>query len=161
MEVWAGAQWVAVQVLADEWGRWYFLDVDGACVSVQVGMRARLASSCQDVDQNRAPLAGLGNERSGSSLRSPSDKGDQRMAASTTLCQGSMLPPLTYAEVEHPPGMPPPHFFSTASESSLPGEKRTQSFAGTLIGLRSRGLTPLRAALLRTLNKPKPTKRTS
>src|SRR5689334_14693254 len=60
-----------------------------------------------------------------------------------------------------PPGMPSHYFFSTASESSLPGEKRTRSFAGTLIGLRSRGLTPLRAALLRTLKEPKPTKRTS
>ena len=44
MEVWAGTQWVAVQVLADAWGRWYFLNVDGSRLSVQVGMRARLAS---------------------------------------------------------------------------------------------------------------------
>ena len=43
MEVWTGMQWVAVQVLADEWGRWYFLDVEGSRASVQVGMRARLA----------------------------------------------------------------------------------------------------------------------
>ena len=44
MEVWTGTQWVAVQVLADAWGYWYFLDVDGSRLSVQVGMRARLAS---------------------------------------------------------------------------------------------------------------------
>ena len=44
MEVQMGMQWVAVQVLADEWGRWYFLDVEGSHVSVDVGMRARLAS---------------------------------------------------------------------------------------------------------------------
>ena len=42
MEVWDGMQWVAVQVLADAWGRWYFLDVDGSRASVHVGMRARL-----------------------------------------------------------------------------------------------------------------------
>src|SRR5260221_174593 len=35
------------------------------------------------------------------------------------------------------------------------------TFVGTSIGLRSRGLTPLRAALLRTLKEPKPTRRTS
>jgi len=39
------------------------------------------------------------------------------------------------------------YFLTTASESSLPGKKRTRSFAGTSIGLRSRGLTPFRAAL--------------
>jgi Domain of unknown function (DUF5348) len=44
MEVWAETRWVAVQVLADTWWRWYFLDMDGSCVSVHVGMRARLAS---------------------------------------------------------------------------------------------------------------------
>jgi hypothetical protein len=43
MEVWNGMRWVAVQVLADAWGRWYFLDVEGSGVSMQVGMRARLA----------------------------------------------------------------------------------------------------------------------
>ncbi len=42
VEVWIGTQWVAVQVLADEWGRWYFLDADGSRVSVQVGLPARL-----------------------------------------------------------------------------------------------------------------------
>ncbi len=44
VEVWNRMQWVAVQVLADAWGCWYFLDMDGSCVSVRVGMRARLAS---------------------------------------------------------------------------------------------------------------------
>jgi len=44
VQVWIGTQWVAVQVQADEWGRWYFLDADGARVEVQVGMRARLGS---------------------------------------------------------------------------------------------------------------------
>jgi hypothetical protein len=44
VEVWAGMWWVAVQVLADAWGRWYFQDADGSRVSVQVGMRARLVS---------------------------------------------------------------------------------------------------------------------
>jgi len=43
MEVQMGMQWVAVQILADEWGRWYFLDVEGSRVSVHVGMCARLA----------------------------------------------------------------------------------------------------------------------
>jgi hypothetical protein len=42
LDVWNGAQWMAVQVLVDEWGRWYFLDADGERVSIQVGMRARL-----------------------------------------------------------------------------------------------------------------------
>jgi len=44
VEVWNGMQSVAVQVLADVWDCWYFLDVDGSRLSVQVGMRARLAS---------------------------------------------------------------------------------------------------------------------
>jgi Domain of unknown function (DUF5348) len=43
MKVQIGTQWVTVQVLADEWGCWYFLDVEGSRASVQVGMRARLA----------------------------------------------------------------------------------------------------------------------
>jgi hypothetical protein len=42
LNVWNGMQWMAVQVLADERGRWHFLDEDGSSVSVQVGMRARL-----------------------------------------------------------------------------------------------------------------------
>jgi uncharacterized protein DUF5348 len=40
-EVWTGMQWIAVQVLADEWGCWYFQDADGSRVSVQLGTRAR------------------------------------------------------------------------------------------------------------------------
>src|SRR5579859_6060919 len=56
----------------------------------------------------------------------------------------------------------PGYFFTIAFESSLPGEKRTRSLAGTVIfWLRSRGLTPWRAALRRTLNEPKLTRRTS
>jgi hypothetical protein len=35
---------VAVQMQADVWGRWYFLDADGSRVEVQVGVRARLRS---------------------------------------------------------------------------------------------------------------------
>jgi hypothetical protein len=42
LEVWNGTQWMAVQVLVDEWGWWYFLDAVGERVSMQVGMRARL-----------------------------------------------------------------------------------------------------------------------
>jgi hypothetical protein len=42
VEVQIGTQWMAVQVLADEWGHWYFLDTNGSRVSVQLGMRARL-----------------------------------------------------------------------------------------------------------------------
>src|SRR5712691_4977765 len=53
------------------------------------------------------------------------------------------------------------YFLTTESASTLPGKKRTRFFAGTCMGLRSRGFTPLRAALLRTLKEPKPTKRTS
>src|SRR6266487_409152 len=58
-------------------------------------------------------------------------------------------------------GVPDNYFLTTASASSFPGKNRTRSFAGTWIGFWSRGLTPLRAALRRTLNEPKPTKRTS
>jgi hypothetical protein len=47
VEVWAGMKWVAAQVLADEWGCWYFQDEDGSRVLVQVGVRARLRGSCQ------------------------------------------------------------------------------------------------------------------
>src|SRR5436309_12572655 len=53
------------------------------------------------------------------------------------------------------------YFFETASARSLPGEKRTRSFAATWRGGPLRVLTPLRAALRRTLNEPKPTRRTS
>ena len=42
LEVGAGTQWMAIQVLADEWGRWHFLDADGSPVLVQVGVHARL-----------------------------------------------------------------------------------------------------------------------
>src|SRR2546421_5388976 len=64
---------------------------------------------------------------------------------------------------EHPGGRDKsrPYFLTTASASSFPGEKRTRSFSGTRISFRSRGFTPLRAALRRTLNEPKPTRRTS
>jgi hypothetical protein len=37
-----GMPWVAIQVLADRWGQWYFLDGDGERVSIEVGMPARL-----------------------------------------------------------------------------------------------------------------------
>ena len=43
VEVWIGRQWLRVQVLADESGRWFFLDVDGSPVVVQLGMPARSA----------------------------------------------------------------------------------------------------------------------
>jgi Domain of unknown function (DUF5348) len=44
LEVWIGTGWVAVQMQADVWGSWYFLDADGSRVEVQVGVRARLRS---------------------------------------------------------------------------------------------------------------------
>jgi len=44
VEVWIGTRWVSVQVQADVWGWWYFLDADGVRVEVQVGMRARVGS---------------------------------------------------------------------------------------------------------------------
>ena len=43
LEVWIGRQWVQVQVLADESGRWFFRDTDGSVV-VQLGMPARSAT---------------------------------------------------------------------------------------------------------------------
>jgi Domain of unknown function (DUF5348) len=49
VDVWTGMQWMAIQLRADEWGRWYFLDADGSRLSgelVQVGMRAKLRGSC-------------------------------------------------------------------------------------------------------------------
>ena len=46
VEVWIGTGWVAVQVQADVWGRWSFLDADGVRVEVHLGMRASLGSSC-------------------------------------------------------------------------------------------------------------------
>jgi hypothetical protein len=42
VDVWIETQWMAVQVHADVWGRWYFLGADGSRVSVWLGMRARL-----------------------------------------------------------------------------------------------------------------------
>jgi len=47
--LWHHPRWMSIQVLADEWGRWYFLDADGSRLTgevVQVGMRARLRGSC-------------------------------------------------------------------------------------------------------------------
>ncbi len=44
VQVWIGTGWVAVQVQADVWGHWYFLDVEGVRVEVHLGMRARLGS---------------------------------------------------------------------------------------------------------------------
>ena len=41
VEVWCGRGWLAVQVLADLSGRWYFLDGNGSSVAVSLGMRAR------------------------------------------------------------------------------------------------------------------------
>lgn len=35
-------EWVAVQMLADRWGQWYFLDGDGERVLIELGMPARL-----------------------------------------------------------------------------------------------------------------------
>ncbi len=44
LEVWFGRGWVAVQVLADLSGRWYFLDGNGALVAVSLGLRARVVN---------------------------------------------------------------------------------------------------------------------
>ena len=41
VKVWIGGQWLRVQVLADESGRWFFRDADGSLVVVQLGMPAR------------------------------------------------------------------------------------------------------------------------
>ena len=41
LEVWCGRGWLAVQVLADLSGRWYFLDGNGSSVAVSLGMRGR------------------------------------------------------------------------------------------------------------------------
>ena len=41
LEVWIGRQWVRIQVLSDEQGRWSFLDAEGSPVVVQLGMPAR------------------------------------------------------------------------------------------------------------------------
>ena len=42
LEVWRGTRWVGIQVQADVWGAWYFLDVNRSPVSVSLGMRVRL-----------------------------------------------------------------------------------------------------------------------
>ena len=42
LEVRGETGWLAVQVLADLSGRWYFLDGDGSSVEVHLGMHARL-----------------------------------------------------------------------------------------------------------------------
>ena len=47
LEVWCGRGWLAVQVLADLSGRWYFLDGNGASVAVSLGMRARVVNQWQ------------------------------------------------------------------------------------------------------------------
>ena len=49
----------------------------------------------------------------------------------------------------------------TASERSLPAEKRTRCFAGILILARVWGFTPIRAAAVLTPKDPKPVRRTS
>ena len=47
LEVWCGRGWLAVQVLADLSGRWYFLDGNGVSVAVALGMRARMVNQWQ------------------------------------------------------------------------------------------------------------------
>ena len=42
LEVWRDRWWVAVHVLADLSGRWYFLDGNGSLVEVHLGMCAKL-----------------------------------------------------------------------------------------------------------------------
>ena len=42
LEVWSDRGWLAVQVLADLSGRWYFVDGNGSPVEVHLGMRAKL-----------------------------------------------------------------------------------------------------------------------
>ena len=41
LEEWIGRQWLRVQVLADESGRWFFRDANGSPVLVQLGMPAK------------------------------------------------------------------------------------------------------------------------
>src|SRR5260221_5202485 len=79
-------------------------------------------------------------------------QGGSNYGSETNFVSGQHAAPLTHTEVGHLPGMPTPYSFSTASESSFPGEKRTRFFAGTLSGLRSRGFRPLRAAIRRHWN---------
>ena len=47
LEVWSDQGWLAVHVLADLLGRWYFLDGNGASVVVSLGMRARAVNQWQ------------------------------------------------------------------------------------------------------------------
>ena len=47
LEVWRDRGWLAVQVLADLSGGWYFLDGHGASVAVSLGMRARVVNQWQ------------------------------------------------------------------------------------------------------------------
>ena len=47
LEVWSDRGWVAVQVLADLSGRWYFVDGNGSSVEVSLGMRARAVNQWQ------------------------------------------------------------------------------------------------------------------
>ena len=42
LEVWIDRGWVAVQVLADLSGCWYFVDGNGSSVEMRLGMHARL-----------------------------------------------------------------------------------------------------------------------
>ncbi len=47
LEVWGETRWLAVQVLADLSGRWYFVDGNGSPVVVSLGMRARRVNAWQ------------------------------------------------------------------------------------------------------------------
>ena len=47
LEVCMDTGWLAVQVLADLSGRWYFLDGNGSSVAVSLGIRARMVSQWQ------------------------------------------------------------------------------------------------------------------
>src|SRR5438045_9633579 len=65
LEVWSDQGWIAVQVLADLSGRWYFVDGNGLSVVVSLGMRARVVNewqghvSYQDMGECRAPPSRL------------------------------------------------------------------------------------------------------
>ncbi|MFL5588071.1 MAG: DUF5348 domain-containing protein [Ktedonobacteraceae bacterium] len=47
LEIWFDRGWLAVQVLADLSGRWYFVDGNGSPVAMSLGMRARLVHEWQ------------------------------------------------------------------------------------------------------------------
>ena len=49
LEVRSDCGWLAVQVLADLLGRWYFLDGNGSFVVVSLGMRARMVNEWQAI----------------------------------------------------------------------------------------------------------------